>query len=500
MKSSITIPNYPVTARTQPYPVQTRLSTHTQWKLFQATLLAGDALMILFSFWLAYQVRFRASIPFFRLDVEPMPAFYNRLAWIAALSWLLVFVFLGLYQRDNLLGGVNEYSLVFRGLTKGILLIVLAGFLEPDFIFARGWLITAGIAALILLGVWRFVMRRVVYWQRKHGYFLSPALIVGANQEGKMLAEQMWNWRTSGLHIVGMLDDTLPVNTPVYKHIKVLGRLDEVEQIVEQCQASELIIASSALPRECKLLIFERFGFSKDVNLRLSSGLFEIVTTGLKVKEVAYVPLVQVNQLRMEGTDQLLKLLLDYGLVLPGLILISPLLLLIAIAIKLDSPGPLIHRRRVMGVNSSQFDAFKFRTMHANGDQILEKHPEKKEELERTYKIVDDPRITRIGNFLRKFSLDEFPQLINVLRGEMSLVGPRMISPPEMEMYQQWGMNLLTVRPGITGMWQVSGRSDVSYEERVRMDMNYIRNWTIWLDLQLLIRTIPAVLRGRGAY
>jgi lipopolysaccharide/colanic/teichoic acid biosynthesis glycosyltransferase len=138
--------------------------------------------------------------------------------------------------------------------------------------------------------------------------------------------------------------------------------------------------------------------------------------------------------------------------------------------------------------------------MHANGDQILEKHPEKKEELERTYKIVDDPRITRIGNFLRKFSLDEFPQLINVLRGEMSLVGPRMISPPEMEMYQQWGMNLLTVRPGITGMWQVSGRSDVSYEERVRMDMNYIRNWTIWLDLQLLIRTIPAVLRGKGAY
>jgi lipopolysaccharide/colanic/teichoic acid biosynthesis glycosyltransferase len=176
------------------------------------------------------------------------------------------------------------------------------------------------------------------------------------------------------------------------------------------------------------------------------------------------------------------------------------LLLLIAIAVRLDSPGPVIYRRRVMGINGRQFDAYKFRTMLTNGDEILAQHPELLAEWVENQKLVDDPRVTRLGRFLRKTSLDELPQLINVLKREMSLVGPRMISPGEITKYNQWDMNLLTIQPGITGLWQVSGRSDVSYEERVRLDMHYIRNWTIWLDLQLLLQTIPAVLKGRGAY
>ena len=153
-----------------------------------------------------------------------------------------------------------------------------------------------------------------------------------------------------------------------------------------------------------------------------------------------------------------------------------------------------------MGVNGTSFDAFKFRTMHVNGDEILNHHPDLTEELAKNHKLKEDPRITRAGNFLRKFSLDELPQLINVLRGKMSLVGPRMISPEEMDQYGQWGMNLLTVRPGITGLWQVSGRADLDYDQRVNLDMYYIRNWTIWLDLHLLFRTIPAVLSRKGAY
>jgi lipopolysaccharide/colanic/teichoic acid biosynthesis glycosyltransferase len=138
--------------------------------------------------------------------------------------------------------------------------------------------------------------------------------------------------------------------------------------------------------------------------------------------------------------------------------------------------------------------------MVANGDELLDQHPELRDELARNHKIKDDPRITRVGAFLRKYSLDELPQLINVLKRDMSMVGPRMISPAEVSMYKQFDMNLLTVLPGITGLWQVSGRSDISYEERVRLDMYYVRNWSIWLDLQLLFQTIPAVLRGRGAY
>ena len=138
--------------------------------------------------------------------------------------------------------------------------------------------------------------------------------------------------------------------------------------------------------------------------------------------------------------------------------------------------------------------------MAINGDEILDQFPELKEELARNHKLKNDPRITRIGAFLRKYSLDELPQLFNVLKRDMTLVGPRMISPEEVSMYKQLDMNLLTVLPGITGLWQVSGRSDISYEERVRLDMYYIRNWSLWLDFQLLFQTLPAVLRARGAY
>jgi lipopolysaccharide/colanic/teichoic acid biosynthesis glycosyltransferase len=153
-----------------------------------------------------------------------------------------------------------------------------------------------------------------------------------------------------------------------------------------------------------------------------------------------------------------------------------------------------------MGLNGKQFHALKFRTMVINGDEILDKNPELKSELTRNHKLKSDPRITRVGAFLRKYSLDEIPQLFNVLKRDMSMVGPRMISPEEVSMYKQFDMNLLTVLPGITGLWQVSGRSDISYDERVRLDMYYVRNWSIWLDLQLLYQTIPAVLKGRGAY
>jgi exopolysaccharide biosynthesis polyprenyl glycosylphosphotransferase len=232
----------------------------------------------------------------------------------------------------------------------------------------------------------------------------------------------------------------------------------------------------------------------------MSSGLYEILTTSLTVNEFAYVPLVYVNKVRLTGIDTVVKFVLDYVLAITSLIVLSPFLLLIAILVKIGSPGPVLHRRLVMGLNGKKFYALKFRSMVTNGNEILDKYPELKDEMARNHKLKNDPRITRIGAFLRKYSLDELPQLFNVLKRDMSLVGPRMISPEEVSLYKQFDMNLLTVLPGITGLWQVSGRSDISYDERVRLDMYYIRNWSTWLDLQLLFQTIPAVLKGRGAY
>jgi exopolysaccharide biosynthesis polyprenyl glycosylphosphotransferase len=346
----------------------------------------------------------------------------------------------------------------------------------------------------------RFGLRRLVYHLRRHGYFLAPALIIGANKEGYSLAEQLLSWRTSGLHVLGFVDDRIEPGKHVHRHLQALGATSQLETLIQQHGIEELILTTSALSRDEVVAIFKQYGLVRNLNLRLSSGLFEVITTGLEIKEIAYVPVVRVNQVRLRGLDNVLKMLLDYSIALPSLVCTLPLFILIAVAIRLDSPGPIIYRRRVMGINGKQFDAYKFRTMHVNGDEILAGQPELQTELAQNHKLKDDPRVTRIGNLLRKLSLDELPQLLNVLKREMSLVGPRIISPAEMEKYDHWGMNLLTIPPGITGLWQVSGRSDISYEERVRLDMHYIRNWNIWLDLQLLIQTIPAVLFRRGAY
>lgn len=198
--------------------------------------------------------------------------------------------------------------------------------------------------------------------------------------------------------------------------------------------------------------------------------------------------------------DLLLKALMDYGFTALGLILLAPIMLVLAIIVKIDSRGPVIHRRRVLGRSGMQFDAFKFRTMHVDGDEILSRHPDLKAQLERDHKLTDDPRITRCGVWMRKLSLDELPQLFNVMLGQMSLVGPRMISPKELSRYGEYADELLTVKPGITGLWQISGRSSLKPEDRVRLDMQFIRTRNTWTDLLLLLQTVPAVLQSRGAY
>ncbi len=487
--------------RTKIHNASRVIPRHVQWRLFTFNLILSDVISIGVAFRLAYYVRFESPLNSLFQAVEPPILFYQRLVLILLPLWLAIFALMGLYDRQKLLGGTQEYAALFNATTAGMFLVIGAGFLDPGFTFARGWLLLSWLFAFSLTISGRFIIRRLVYALRQRGYFLSFAVIVGANNEGLSLAEQLMRWKTSGLHVLGFVDEKLPAGTPILRHLYTLGSVDDLDRLIKRYGIEELIMASSAISSRDKMLdIFKRYGVDSNVNVRMSSGLYEIITTGLTVKEFAYVPLVGVNKVRLTGIDEFLKMLLDYTLTIPGMILISPILLLIAIAVKLDSPGPIIHRRRVMGVNGKQFDAYKFRTMYVNGDEILEKYPELQSELNRTHKLKNDPRITRIGNILRKTSLDELPQLFNVVKRDMSLVGPRIITPVEVEMYNKWDINLLTVRPGITGLWQVSGRSDVSYEERVRLDMHYIRNWSIWFDLKILVETIPAVLFRRGAY
>jgi len=471
-----------------------------EWHVLVGTLVLSDILMVGLAFRVAYWIRFEIPMPFFEIQALISESYYVQLVLVLAPLWVLIFAAAGIYKREILLGGTEEYARVFRGTTVGLLLIMAVDFLKPEFIIARGWVLLAWIFTFLLVATGRFVIRRVAYALRRKGYFLSRALIVGANAEARVLADQLLSWKTSGLKILGFVSDSTEVGVQLRPGLKVIGKVVDLDDLVSEYRVKELILAGGAITQETQLAIFRKFGISDRVNLRMSLGLYEIITTGLSVKEFAYVPLVGVNKVRLTGLDRFVKIALDYAFTVPALILLSPLLLLIGLMVKLVSPGPVLHRRRVMGLNGRQFDAYKFRTMYVNGDEILQENPELQQLLAEEHKLKDDPRVTRFGSLIRRFSLDELPQLFNVIKRDMSLVGPRMISPGEMKEYSKWGINLLTVRPGITGLWQVSGRSDVDYEERVRLDMHYIRNWTIWLDIQLIIQTIPAVLRGTGAY
>lgn len=472
-----------------------------QWQWLTVGLVLLDLVTISTGFILAYLVRFSLHIPFFFSAEEgPSLRFYLILGALLIPLWIGIYRIAGLYSRQNILGGTREYSLLFSSTTIAMFLVIAANFLVPQFILARGWLLLTWVFVFLLAAIGRFLMRRMVYWLRTKQLFLTPALIVGANEEARLLAEQFNDRRSSGLNVVGFVSDTVPAGTELVDGIRVLGGMDAMLDLSREKNVEEVIVTTSDVSSSEILELFRLFGIADGVNLRLSSGLYEIITTGLVVQELAAVPLVKVNKIRLTGIDQALKTVLDYSIALVAALVVIPLSVILGILIKVDSKGPVFHRRRVMGVNGRSFDAYKFRTMHVNGDAILDAHPELKEELAREHKLKDDPRITRIGKFLRKTSIDELPQVFNVLKNEMSIVGPRMISPEEMEKYQQLGMNLLTVKPGITGLWQVSGRSDVSYEERVRKDMYYIRNWSIWLDLQIIMRTIPVLLNHRGAY
>jgi exopolysaccharide biosynthesis polyprenyl glycosylphosphotransferase len=482
-----------------------RRNDRNKYRAVQVGLVIADALMILLAFWLAYAIRFVAPTEgLFDPSAVINPEFYLRFTVILVPIWVGVFIAFRLTDPAILFSGLQEYSEIFKACTTCFLVVILAGYLDPSLVLARAWLLIAYVLAVIFLMAERFAIRRVIYWLRRNGHFMSTAYIVGANSEGIAIAEQLMSQPASGVNIIGFLDDERNIGEEVVPGLVVHGPTSRAEILTERFGIERLIVATSGIHRENMVDLFRRFMNSNEVSVWLSSGLYEILTTGVRVRDVGSVPMVSVNRVRLTGFNTFVKAIMDYLGATLGLLLLSPIFLMIAIIMRFTDPGPIIYRRRVVGVGGEEFDAFKFRTMVVNSkevlDDLLERDPKARDEWNKFFKLKKDPRITRIGAFLRKTSIDELPQLLNVLRGEMSLVGPRMITMEEVEKYGKWGLNLHTVKPGITGLWQITGRSELTYEERVRLDMNYIRNYSIWLDLQILIQTIPAVLMSKGAY
>jgi len=472
---------------------------HNSSRYLVAILPLLDAFFIGMSLALAYYLRFQN--PWWPYHGNLSAPFYSRIVFGLIPLWVGIFALYNLYHPDSLFGGTKEYARIFNANTFGLMSVVLYSFLfrNMDVDISRGWLLTAWGLSIAIVIVHRFIFRRFVYSLRQQGFFRTRIIIVGANEEAEAIWQQFKMVHKAGVDVIGFVDDKRSLNS-TFKKLPILGRTDDLKALVDQYDLDELIIAPTALSREALLNTYRVFGTNGKATLRLSPGIFELFTTGVRVTEIGNVPLVTINKLRITGLDAFLKRALDYALAIPALVFLTPIFLLLIVAIKLDSPGPATYRRRVIGVNGKEFDAFKFRTMRIDADEYLDRHPGLKKEFEETGKIKDDPRITRLGRFLRKTSIDELPQLINVVRGEMSLVGPRMIVRAEMDKFGKWQHNRTTVKPGLTGLWQVSGRSNLSYKDRSKLDMYYIRNYSIWQDFKILFGTVGAVLRGDGAY
>lgn len=365
---------------------------------------------------------------------------------------------------------------------------------------SRIFVALSGVVCFIYLALARFITKRIL---AKTGLWQKPVVLVGAGKTAELLAKAFKEDPNMGYKIVGVIEDNHL--RPMLQEYPLLGRFTDAEEIIKTSGVQDVVIAAPGLNRDKLLQLVYRIQ-PHVAHLAVVPDLFEMPMSNLDVEALfnQKTILLRMRNNLKSVFNRFFKYSFDLIASTIGLILISPIMLLISVLIFIDSPGPVIFAHRRVGAKGKEFKCYKFRTMVTNSQEVLEKYLAEcaaaREEWEQDFKLKDDPRITRVGKFLRKTSLDELPQLFNIIKGEMSLVGPRPIVEEEIPKYKEFINDYYLVRPGLTGFWQVNGRSDVDYDTRVQMDSWYVRNWSFWLDMSLLLRTVKVVLDKKGAY
>jgi Undecaprenyl-phosphate galactose phosphotransferase WbaP len=366
-------------------------------------------------------------------------------------------------------------------------------------IYSREVFIIAWALSVVLVLLFRALVRLVFAPQAWWGY---PVMVLGAGKTGEMVIKTLKRRPGIGLKPVLVLDDD-PKKHGALQGVPVVGGVELAPSLARTRKIPYAIVAMPGVPRDRLIRLLEQYGIAF-AHLLIIPDLFEFSSLWVSAKDMGGVLGLEVRQRLLMPGPRLAKFLIDLAATLVGGLIIFPLIIIIAILIKIDSPGPIFYLQTRIGQGGKPFKAWKFRTMVPNAarslQDYLDKHPELRDSWEKDRKLRRDPRVTRIGSFLRRTSLDELPQLWNILRGEMSLVGPRPIVDEEIERYGDKFPLYTKVIPGLTGLWQVSGRNNITYQERVNLDAYYVRNWSVWLDIYILIRTLWVVVTGEGAY
>lgn len=465
----------------------------------RAAMIAADTMMIsiaaLAALVLRSQTQWLASIGV----TEQLGDFPREVAPQLSLLWLLALWAFGAQSPRRTGVGSWEYQRVLTASLGTAAFVGIGAYMVQTELSRGFFVIFFGIGTTLLL-VGRLALRRAIQRAHVRGHFRSRVLVAGTDRHiddvARVLRRESW----LGYEVVGGLSPTPPPSGETLGGVEVVGDPSAVSAVLERTDVDAIVFADGALPCADD---FRRTAWdleSRNVQMIVVPSLSDISRQRLDVRPVAGLPFVHVERPQRDLPMRVCKRIFDVvgsGLLL---LLLSPVTLLVALAIVLDDRGPVLFRQRRVGIAGQHFACFKFRSMCQDADAVLQRLTESDEGSGVLFKMKADPRITRVGRVLRRYSLDELPQLLNVFAGHMSLVGPRPPLPREVDAYEGDIVQRLRVRPGMTGLWQVSGRSDLSWEDTVRLDLYYADNWSITQDAMILLRTVKAVVGGRGAY
>ena len=426
---------------------------------------------------------------------------YSAVAVLLPVPWLAVLALSRCYEARFLGSGPEEFQRVFNASIRFTALVALFAY-ATQLDVARGFVAIALPLGAVLLLLGRYAARLVLHRQRKQGRCTHRVLVVGTYQDAQDLIVRLRKEPLAGLEVVGACvpGGYRRVTTGAGEPVHVLGALTAFHAALAASGADTVAVtASPGLQGEVlRKLSYDLEGTG--VDLLVAPALTNVTGTRISIRPVAGLPLLHLDEPELTGARRVIKGVFDRTAALLGLIVLLPLLLGLAAAVRLTSPGPAIFKQTRVGRCGEEFRVWKFRSMYADAEARLAELQHRNESDGVLFKVRNDPRITPLGNTLRKYSLDELPQLVNVLLGQMSLVGPRPPLPSEVAQYVGHTRRRLLVKPGITGLWQVSGRSDLSWEDTVRLDLQYVENWSLGLDLSILARTVLTVVKGSGAY
>src|SRR5881392_3757992 len=489
----------------------------------KCSLVAVDVVLATASFILAFYLRHYQSV--FQESASGVFSWSRDFAPYAVLLPLVIPIrllllrYYDLYRVRGEFSFVDDLARIFKATAIGSLLVVAATFMYRGGVAYRAFSYSRAIFLLdfglvfVSVGLVRMLLRTGQIIVRRRGINLIPTLIVGRGPEASLCIREMRARPELGYRVIGIVDN-LPAGvygSPTFEDVPVVATLDDLPQAIRESGANEVIISDPSVPGEALFDVMIQTGRRRGVEFRIAPTLLNCLPSKTEIDQVGSLPMVTLFRSPLSSAARIVKRSADLIIASLALTLLAPLWLLIALLIKLDSRGPVFYKQERVGMDGRIFLFYKFRSMQVGSDDATHReyqrayisgHAESNlgDDERPVFKLRSDTRITRVGSLLRKTSLDELPQLFNVLRGDMSVVGPRPPIPYEVENYQVWHRKRLDMKPGITGLWQVSGRNRLPFDEMVRMDLYYIENWSLLLDIKIILQTLPVMWRGEDAY